>query len=304
MVVMLLGAFAIAFAASAILCLLALSLFPWFRSGERKPGDFRPDQSAGSGPFQIEVRRGRAKPKVVRPRSSELPLVGGVAMLLGIVIACVVSGMLIGLSSDQWLLLEIILLATVGFGLVGFIDDARKVYKGVGISEWQKGIGVILVSGGAAALLNRLITSKDVTTRLAYPPYNQAPLIGSMLVKQPHAWLVFFIAMTIIVASSTALAVDFSDGVDGLTGGLLLSAGLSYAAILLDEGGPQRLPLIIGALALAGAAFGYLPFNWPSSWRGGQNPKGKRWAKLIMGDTGSLALGGMLAIVAIVGRQE
>ncbi|HZC05453.1 MAG TPA: hypothetical protein VE338_07405 [Ktedonobacterales bacterium] len=300
----LLSAFAIAVIASAIISLLALQIFPWFRSGERKPGNFKPDQSTGSGTYQIEVRRGRRKPKVVRPRSSELPLIGGAAMLLGIVIACVVGGMLIGLNSNQWLLLEIILLATVGYGLVGFIDDARKVYNGVGISELQKGIGVVLVSGATAALLNRLITSKDVTTRLAYPPYTQAPLIGSVLVKQPHAWLVFFIVMTIVIASSTALAVDFSDGVDGLTGGLLLSAGLSYAAILLDEGGPQRLPLIIGALALAGAALGYLPFNWPSSWRGGRNPTGKRLAKLIMGDTGSLALGGMLAIIAIVGRQE
>ena len=252
----LLGAFAIALLASAFFCLLALGLFPWFRSGERKPGDFRPDQSAGSGSYQIEVRRGRAKPKVVRARSSELPLVGGVAMLLGIILACVASGFFLGLTSDQWMLLDILLLVTVGFGVIGFIDDARKVYRGVGISEIQKGIGVVLVSGAAAALLNRLIISKDVTTRLAYPPYNQAPLIGTLLVKQPHAWLVFFIIMTIVVASSTALAVDFSDGVDGLAGGLLFSASLAYAAILLDEGGPQRLPLVIGALALAGAALG------------------------------------------------
>ncbi|HEX2347522.1 MAG TPA: hypothetical protein VHI51_03715 [Ktedonobacterales bacterium] len=302
--IFLLGAFGMALLASALFCLLALGLFPWFRSGERKPGDFRPDQSAGSGSFQIEVRRGRAKPRVVRARSSELPLVGGVAMLFGIVLACILSGMLLNLNTDQWMLLGIILLVTVGFGIVGFIDDARKVYRGVGISEIQKGIGVILISGVAAGLLNRLVTSKDVTTRLAYPPYTQTPLIGQLLIKQPHAWLVFFIVMTIIVASATALAVDFSDGVDGLAGGLLFSASLAYAAILLDEGGPQRLPLIIGALALAGATLGYLPFNWPSSWRGGQHPRGKRWAKLIMGDTGSLALGGMLAVIAIVGRQE
>lgn len=303
-VIMLLSAFAVAVVASAIISLLALQLFPWFRSGERKPGNFKADQSTGSGSFEIEVRRGRRKPKVVRARSSELPLIGGVAMLLGIIVACVVSGILIGLDSNQWLLLEIIMLATVGYGVVGFFDDARKVYKGVGISELQKGIGVVLVSGATAALLNRLITSHDVTTRLAYPPYNQAPLIGSVLVKQPHAWLVFFMLMTIFVASATSLAVDFSDGVDGLAGGLLLSAGLAYAVIMLDEGGPQRVPLVIGALALAGAALGYLPFNWPSSWRGGPNPTGKRRAKLIMGDTGSLALGGMLAIIAIVGRQE
>lgn len=304
MVVMLLGAFVMAFAASALLCLIFLGLFPWFRSGERKPGDFKPDQSAASGSFQIEVRRGKKKPKVVRPRSNELPLIGGVAMVLAIVIASIASGYLIGLDSNQWLLLSIILFAGVGFGFVGFMDDARKVYKGTGISELQKAVGVVLVSGVTAALLNRLVTSHDVTARLAYPPYTQAPVIGSALVHQPHAWLVFFLIMTVLVASATSLAVDFSDGMDGLAGGLLLSAGLSYAVILLDEGGPQRLPLVVGAMVLAGAALGYLPFNWPSSWKGGPRAKGKRWAKVIMGDTGSLALGGMLAIIAIVGRQE
>ncbi len=305
MVVMpLLGAFVMAFAASALLCLIFLGLFPWFRSGERKPGDFKPDQSAASGSFQIEVRRGRKKPKIVRPRSNELPLVGGVAMVLAIVVASVASGYFIGLDSTQWLLLSIILFAAVGFGFVGFMDDARKVYKGAGISELQKAIGVVVVSGVTAALLNRLVTSHDVTARLAYPPYTQAPIIGQALIHQPHAWLVFFLVMTMLVASVTSLAVDFSDGMDGLAGGLLLSAGLSYAVILLDEGGAQRLPLVVGAMVLAGAALGYLPFNWPSSWKGGPRAKGKRWAKLIMGDTGSLALGGMLAIIAIVGRQE
>ena len=303
MIVMLLGGFGIAFAASAIICLLALRLFPWFRSGERKPGDFKPDESTGSGSFQIEVRRWRARPKVVRARSSELPLVGGVAMILAIIIASVVTGMLLNLDGSQWLLMGIILLATVGYGFVGLIDDVRKVYRGIGISELAKAIGVVLVSGATAALLNRLVTTSQVNTRLAYPPYSQAPLIGSMLVKTPHAWLIFFLLMTIVVGSVTALAVDFSDGMDGMTGGLVLSAGLAYAVILVDAGGDQRLPLIIGALVLAGAALGYLPFNWPSSRRGG-TAGGKRWAKLIMGDTGSLALGGMLAIIAIVARQE
>lgn len=293
-----------AIVASAFICLLALLLFPWFRSGEHKPGAFRPDESSGSDSFQIEVRRGRAKPRVVRARSRELPLLGGVAMVFAICVASVVGAQLAGLNSSQWLLLEIILLATLGYALVGFLDDARKVARGVGISELQKGLGVVLVSGIVAFLLNHLIIAKDVTTQLAYPPYSQAPIIGPLFLKHEPLWIAFFIVMTTLVASTTALAVDFSDGMDGLAGGLLMSAGLSYAAILLDEGGAARIPLIIAALALSGAALGYLPFNWPSSWKGGANARGKRWARLIMGDTGSLALGGMLAIIAVVARQE
>lgn len=303
MVVLLLSAFAVAAVVSAVVCLIALRLFPWFRSGERKPGAFRPDESAASGAFQFD-QLGAHKRTRVRPRSSELPLVGGVAMVVAIVAASWVAGYLLRLSYAQWLLLGILAAATVGYALIGLIDDARKVYRGIGISELQKGVGVVIVSGVAAVALNRLVMGRDVITRLAYPPYNQAPFIGSLLVHQPHAWLVFFVLMTIVVASATSLAVDFSDGMDGLAGGLLLSAGLAYAAILFDEGGSQRWPLVIAALALAGATLGYLPFNWPSSWRGRPNPSGRRWAKLIMGDTGSLALGGLLALIAIVARQE
>src|SRR5574340_85314 len=138
-------AFGVACLASAIISLLAMLLFPWFRSGERKPGAFRPDESSGSGSFQIEVRRGRSKPRVVRARSRELPLLGGIAMVAAICVASVVGGNLLGLDGSQWLLLGIILLATLGYALVGFFDDARKVLKGVGISEWQKGLGVMLV---------------------------------------------------------------------------------------------------------------------------------------------------------------
>lgn len=302
--VMLLSAFAIAAGVSALASLIAIRAFSWFRSGERKPGDFKPDQSTGSGTHHVEIRTGGKRTRVVRARSSELPLAGGVAMILAIIAGCVATGFMLNFTGNQWTLIEILMLATIGYGVVGLTDDIRKVYRGVGISEIQKAIGVVLVSALAAVLLNRLIIDKDITARLAYPPYNQAPIIGSLLVKQHFAWVIFFLVMTIFISSVTALAVDFADGMDGLAGGLMFSAALAYAVILIDEGGTQRWPLVACALALAGAAAGYLPFNWPSPWKGGAKPKGKRLAKLIMGDTGSLALGGLLALIAIVARQE
>ena len=301
---MLLSAFAVAAVVSAIASLIMLRAFSWFRSGERKPGDFRPDQSAGSGSHHVEVQTRGKRPRVVRARSSELPLVGGVAMVLAILAGCLATGYYLNFTGSQWTLIEILMLATVGYGAVGFTDDVRKVYRGVGISEGAKAIGVVLVSAIAAVLLNRLIIDKSITARLAYPPYNQAPIIGSLLTHQKFAWVFFFLAMTILIASVTALAVDFADGMDGLAGGLLFSAALAYAVILIDEGGTVRWPLIACALALAGATAGYLPFNWPSPWKGGANPRGKRLAKVIMGDTGSLALGGLLALIAVVARQE
>jgi UDP-N-acetylmuramyl pentapeptide phosphotransferase/UDP-N-acetylglucosamine-1-phosphate transferase len=304
MVVMLLSAFAVAAVVSAFASLVALRAFSWFRSGERKPGDFRPDQSTGSDTHHVEIRTRGKRPRVVRARSSELPLVGGAAMIIAILAGSVATGFLLNFSESQWKLTEILMLVTVGYGVVGLTDDMRKVYRGVGISEIQKAIGVVLVSALAAILINRLIIDKPITARLAYPPYNQAPIIGSLLVHQKFAWVIFFIAMTIIISSTTALAVDFADGMDGLAGGLLFSAALAYAVIMIDVGGSARWPLIACALALAGATVGYLPFNWPSPWKGGPKPKGKRLAKVIMGDTGSLALGGLLALIAIIARQE
>jgi UDP-N-acetylmuramyl pentapeptide phosphotransferase/UDP-N-acetylglucosamine-1-phosphate transferase len=304
MILMLLSAFAVAALTSAAASLIATRLFSWFRSGERKPGDFRPDQSAGSDVRQIEVRSRGKRHNVIHARSSELPLAGGAAMVIGILAACVVTGYWLNFNRSQWTLIEILMLSTIGYGTVGLMDDILKVYRGSGISEIQKAIGVVLVSALAAVMINRLIIDRPVTARLAYPPFNQAPLIGAVLVQQHFAWVIFFLLMTITIASTTALAVDFTDGMDGLAGGLLFSAALAYAAIMIDQGGDARWPLIAGALALAGAAAGYLPFNWPSSWKGGPKPKGKRLAKLIMGDTGSLALGGLLGLIAIIARQE
>jgi len=308
MISWLFGAFVAALVASAIACGVALQLFPWFRSGERKAGNFRPDQSGGTGEMQVVAPApGNAHRRLRRPvrvRSSELPLVGGVAMLLAVVVASVATGLFIHLDAQGWELLAILLLAMLGFGLIGFLDDARKVYLGEGITERQKGLGVVLVSLAAAIALNRFVTEAHLTARLAYSPYAELPLLGSVLVHVHFAWIIFFLLLTVVVVSSTSLAVDFADGMDGLCGGLLLSAALSYAIILLDEGGSYLWPLVIALLALAGATVGYLPFNWPSSYRSGPNPKGKRRAKLIMGDTGSLALGGLLALVAIVTRLE
>lgn len=302
MISMHLAAIVIAFVVSALACLVALKLFPWFRSGERKEGHFRPDQSTGS--FRVDTRKGILKLRTTRASSIELPLVGGPAMLLAVLVASIVVGFLLNFNSDQWTLLIILLVSMVGFGAVGFVDDWRKVHRGEGISEIQKFVGVMIVSLAAAVALNRLVITHRLSARLAYPPYSDIPGLGHILVEAHFAWIIFFLLMTATVASATSLAVDFSDGMDGLCGGLLLSAALSFAAILLGEGGSELWPAALAVLAIAGAAAGYLPFNWPSSWKARNQGWGNRRALLIMGDSGSLALGGLLALVAVITRLE
>lgn len=302
MVYMLLGAFVVAFVVSFILCVIALVLFPWFRSGERKPGNFRPDQSTGK--FQVDLKKD-GKVRRVRAGSMELPLVGGVAMIAAVLAGCIAVGIALNFTMSQWTVLGVLLAATVGFGFVGFLDDWRKVYRGNGISELQKLAGVVVVSLGAAVALNRLIVTGLLSARFAYPPYSQLPVLGNLLKHTHFAWIAFFLLMTVTVSSSTSLAVDFADGMDGLCGGLLFSAALAFTVILAHSGDPTLWPLVLATLAIAGASLGYLPLNWPSSWRGKRSPAtAKRRAKLIMGDTGSLALGGLLALVAVISRNE
>ncbi|MGO8951035.1 MAG: hypothetical protein ACLQUY_25950 [Ktedonobacterales bacterium] len=296
----------VAFVTSAIACFVAMKAFPFFRSGERKAGAFRPDQSAES--YRIETRKGSHKIKVQHAGSTELPAVGGPAILLGIVVATVVAAYNLSLSQVQWEMLGVLLFGMVGFGVVGFVDDWRKVHKGEGISEIQKFAGVLLISLIAGVALNRLLAypavPRTLSARLAYPPYSDFPLLGQLLKQIKYAWIVFFLIMTAMITTATALAVDFSDGMDGLCGGLMFSAALSLSAILLSENDTALWPGAIAVLAIAGATAGFLPFNWPSSWKARNQGVGRRRAHIIMGDSGSLALGGLLALVAIISRLE
>jgi UDP-N-acetylmuramyl pentapeptide phosphotransferase/UDP-N-acetylglucosamine-1-phosphate transferase len=298
--VQLLIAFAAALVICALACALALALFPWFRSGERKAGDFKAEQSTGG--MRIDTIKRKGREVKLHVRSNELPLVGGPALLLAITAACLGVGFWLGLSDIQWILMGILLFAMLGYGVVGFFDDVRKVYRGSGISEIQKFVGVTLVSLIAAIAFNRLIVEDKLTARLAYSPYKDTPFIGHYLVDLHFTWIIFFLLLTVTVASSTSLAVDFTDGMDGLTAGLMLSATLAFAVILVALNNALLLPAILVVLAMAGACLGYLPFNWPSSWRGANGSR--RRARLIMGDTGSLALGGLLALVALISRLE
>ncbi len=297
----LLGAVLISFGTSALTCLICLLLLPRFRSGEHKEGHFRADQS--SGEMRIDLVTD-GTPTVKRSNSHELPLVGGMAMIAAIVAASIVTGFLINLTLSEWKFLGALLLALVGFGIVGFLDDLMKVRRGVGISEFQKFVGVFIIALASALAINRLDLPPALSAKLAYPPYSDIPGLGHLLIDTKFAWIAFFVLMTVGVATTTSLAVDFADGMDGLGGGLMLSAALSFAAIILGEGFQDLWPAAIAMLAIAGACAGFLPFNWPSSWKAHVSGGAKRRARIIMGDTGSLALGGLLGLVAVVSRLE
>ncbi len=272
---------------SLLLCWIAKVLFPKFRSGEYKPGPHRSD-------MPVYPASGR------EIKTIELPLVGGPAFTIAMVITGIWAGYLFHLQSDQWRLLLIGLGATVGFMVVGFIDDWHKVHSNEGLSERAKFSSVLFVSMAAAFLYFWLLPAG----REPYSPYSD--IMGALFKTLPFTWLIFLMLMTGLIGSVTSLSVDFSDGLDGLAGGLVFSTALAFGIIVtgfLGRNHPQGMPLEILSLLCASAVLGYLPLNWPSSWAA-RRGSARRLAKVYMGDSGALALGGILSMIAIFSRQE
>jgi UDP-N-acetylmuramyl pentapeptide phosphotransferase/UDP-N-acetylglucosamine-1-phosphate transferase len=274
---------------SLLLSSIARLIFPKFRSGEYKPGPHRSDMP--------ELPASGREIKTI-----ELPLVGGPAFTIAIVIVGIWAGYLFHLQTDQWKLLLIGLGATVGYMLIGFIDDWHKVHSNEGLSERAKLCSVLIVSMAAAFFYYVLLQAG----RDPYSPYSD--IMGPLFKHVPFTWLIFLMLMTGLIGSVTSLSVDFSDGLDGLAGGLVFSAAIAFGIIVtsfIDAKHPQGIVLEILSLLCASAVLGFLPLNWPSSWaararRGGA----RRRAIIYMGDSGALALGGILSMIAIFSRQE
>lgn len=292
---------------SFLLCFIAKTLFPKFRSGEHKPGTHRPDMPAGGREI----------------KTIELPLVGGPSFILAIVATGIAAGYVFHLDDEQWTLLLIGLGATVGYALVGFVDDWRKVYKNEGISEKTKFIGVFLVGCLAAIFYFFLLPGG----RQSYSIWKDLPILNTLLCTGPvfdaaghvvpnvcaitgnplsyYGWLVFLVLITGCIGTATTICVDFSDGLDGLAGGLVFSASLAMGIIIAGTVGEQPSGVVLEVLALlgAGGVLGFLPLNWPSAWAA-RKGKAKRRAKIYMGDCGALGIGGILAMTAIFSRNE
>jgi phospho-N-acetylmuramoyl-pentapeptide-transferase len=195
-------------------------------------------------------------------------------------------------NSAVWLLLFTI----VACGLLGFWDDWLKVSKknSGGISERTKLLGQFAVAAVVACffLTN---PATEVQARALYVPFYKAPVIENL-----GWWSVVFFALVIV---GTSNAVNLTDGLDGLAAGCTATSALAYSVIAYAAGNVKiaqylQIPyypfageLSIVCLALAGASIGFLWFN--------AHP-----ARVFMGDTGSLAIGGLLGVVAICCKQE
>lgn len=242
---------------------------------------------------------------------SGTPTMGGVLILISI-----------GISTLLWADLSnrfiwVVLIVTLGYGAVGWVDDYRKVVyqdpNGMSSREkylWQSIIGLIAaiylafsVSAPTTGKVFELFVSWIQSGfNLDLPP--KADLIVPFIKTINYPLGVWgFIALTYCVIVGTSNAVNFTDGLDGLAimptimvGSALglfayLTGNVSYAKYLLIPHIPGAGELLIFCGAMAGAGLAFLWFN--------AHP-----AQVFMGDVGALALGGALGTIAVIVRQE
>ncbi|HEV8111663.1 MAG TPA: phospho-N-acetylmuramoyl-pentapeptide-transferase [Planctomycetota bacterium] len=228
----------------------------------------------------------------------DTPTMGG-SFLVGSLLASV---LLWGRLDNLHVVLAVLL--TAGFAAVGFVDDFKKltIPKSKGLSVRSKMLGLSVVALAALSALAWYAQTSGRGTLLAlYPPFLKDVAIG--LSSLGLLGVAIFLAFEWLVVVGTSNACNITDGLDGLAAGCMIITGLALSIFCYVTGRPDwtaylSLPHIGAASemavvggALCGACLGFLWFNaYP--------------AKVFMGDSGSLPLGGLLAWMALVAKQE
>jgi len=257
------------------------------------------------------------------------PTMGGVIIILAIIVPCLLMG---DLTNSYMLLM---LVATLWLGSLGFLDDYKKLqkhnkdgikgkYKIVG----QLGIAVILagtmyLNPDMVTVQNMEVVSEDTgrveevvyESEVTKSPETTLPFVKnnnfnySWIVSwlgghaaEVGGWLVFLLIVMFLV-TATSNGANLNDGLDGMTSGLSAVAGVALAIMAYLGGNvvysaylnimyiPQSGELVVFMAAFIGALVGFLWYNaYP--------------AQVFMGDTGSLTLGGIIAVYAILIHKE
>ena len=263
------------------------------------------------GPYVIEKLREFQIGQYIReegPQShqkkSGTPTMGGVLICISILVPTLMWS---DLSNPYvWL----VMLSTLAFGAIGFVDDYIKVAhrQNQGLTARVK-LGLqFIASGAVAASLVVMETRGGYSTRLMVPFAKRfrPDLVWEWMGHIPHMhWLVFvpFVVFVMIVIAGASNAVNLTDGLDGLAiGCTIIAAGaltvLTYVSghvVFSDYLELQRMPMVseltVFCGSMVGASIGFLWYN--------AHP-----AEIFMGDVGSLALGGAIGTVAVVIKQE
>lgn len=263
-------------------------------------------------------------------RKSKTPTMGGIIILVSILVPC----LLIGDLSNIYMLL--MLLTTVWLGALGFLDDYKKLkyhnkdgIKGRYKIIAQVGIGVIVATtmylNPDMVIVENSEVISEQTQLVEEVIYNEGDVVKSPQTTIPfvknnnfnYSWLtewmggnaaeiggwVIFLLVTVFFVMATSNGANLNDGLDGLCSGLSAIAGVALMAMAYLGGNiiyssylnimyvPGSWELVVFMAAFVGALVGFLWYN--------ASP-----ATVFMGDTGSLTLGGIIAVCAILIHKE
>lgn len=207
---------------------------------------------------------------------SGTPTIGGIIIITSVLITCFTSGVI---NKD----LLVALGATVAFGLIGFIDDFIKVVlkRNLGLRAYQK---LLLQTLVAVLLAIYQSNTSVVETKIIIPFIDGSLKIGNIIIPQYLELGILYIPFIVFVVVATVNSANLTDGLDGLAAGVTLIITAFFSMLAMSWG---YTSLAIFASAVTGACLGFLRYN--------THP-----AQVFMGDTGSLALGGAVATVAIL----
>lgn len=201
------------------------------------------------------------------------PTMGGLIFILPTIIATIALVLMGKISYTSNL--GIVLLVFLGYACIGFLDDFLSIRKGnnEGLTTYQKLFMQVLIAIGFFYIYMR---SGGQTSWV----------VGTLHIDIEMGWLYGLFILFVLVGASNA--VNITDGLDGLAGGLSAIAFIAFSLISLMVGFED---IGIFSLILVGSIVGFLIYNtYP--------------AKIFMGDTGSLALGGVMGAIAILTHRE
>lgn len=232
------------------------------------------------------------------------PTMGGMIIILSILVPALLFGNLGNIY------VQLLILTSLWLGLIGFLDDSIKVFKKNkdGLSGKYKIIGQVTLGlvVGLALCLNNQVDLQDTFTTIPFVKHNQfdyawlCPFegeLGDMVTR------IIYVAVIIFVITAVSNGSNLTDGMDGLATGVSAFIGITIAILAYLSGNtiyasyldimyiPHSGEVVIFMSAFIGALVGFLWYNtFP--------------AQVFMGDTGSLALGGIIAVAAIILKKE
>ena len=226
------------------------------------------------------------------------PTMGGIIILLAIIIPT----LLLAKIDNIYVLL--MLISTIWMGTIGAIDDYIKVFKKnkEGMKATTKLIGQLFLGAVIAIAIDYAHKKANIPLETNLPITNHRFSFSDLIPGENNAWFIY-LPFIIFICMAVTNAVNLTDGIDGLAAGTTAIVGVGLGVLAYAAGNvklaeylniiyvPQSGEVVVFLAAVIGACLGFLWYNgYP--------------AQIFMGDTGSLALGGAIAAVAIIIKME